>query len=103
MLLSNVIVAEIICQHIFDCSPVVVSMDDDQLEGYTNGIYDVVDEAMCLIAFHSMYISYDFDMFGAKLSDLKSADFLLCENHLKPVVYHENLLLNAVFCLQQGV
>ena len=50
----NMVVAEVLSQHIFNGSSVIISVDDGQLEGYAHGIDDIVDEAPSLITPHTM-------------------------------------------------
>ena len=56
---ANMIIIEIIGEHILDGCPVIVAMDDDELEGYSHKINNVVDEPPGLAARHSMHVSDD--------------------------------------------
>ena len=53
------IVAEVLCQHLFYGSTVIVSVDDDKLEGHTHDVDDIVDEPSGFVALHTMYVSSD--------------------------------------------
>ena len=55
-LFINMIVAEVLSQHLLYGSSVIVSVDDDKLEGSTHDVDDIVDEPSGFVALHAMYI-----------------------------------------------
>lgn len=63
VLLSNMIVSEILSQHICDYGSMVISVNYYQLTTRIAFIDDVADKTSSLAAFHTMYVSNDYDVF----------------------------------------
>ena len=55
----DMIVIEVIGEHILDGCPAIVTMDNNELEGYSHKINNVVDKPSCLAARHPVYVSDD--------------------------------------------
>ena len=55
------IVAEVLCQHLLYGCSVIVSVDDDKLEGRTHDVDDIVDEPSGFVALHTVYVGGDTD------------------------------------------
>lgn len=60
-LFIDMIVAEVLCQHLLYGGSVIVSVDYDKLEGCSDNIDDIVDEPSGFVALHAVYVSSDTD------------------------------------------
>ena len=78
---ANMIIIEIIGEHIFDGCPVIVAMDDDQLKGYSHKIDNVVDKPPGLAARHPMHVSDDSGFSGPFFLHRDPAQLFICKHH----------------------
>lgn len=77
-LFINMIVAEVLCQQLFYGGSVIISVDDDKLEGHAHDIDDIVDEPSGFVAFHTVNISSDVDPSVPCFRNAYAVQFLLC-------------------------
>ncbi len=73
----NMVVAEILSQHLFYGSSVIVSVDADKLEGSAHNIDDVVNEPSGFITFHAVYVGSNLNFSVPHFGNIYAAQFFL--------------------------